>query len=58
MPDANNASKSLRDRLTDGTEDKLGKALTDLLENPVLTSVIGRDRPALTTSVSWTAILG
>jgi hypothetical protein len=27
--------------LADGTEDRLGKALTDLLENPVLTGVVG-----------------
>ncbi len=34
--------KSLRDRLTAGTEDKLGRALTELLENPLLTGAIGR----------------
>jgi hypothetical protein len=34
--------KSLRERLTAGTEDKLGRALTDLLENPLLTGAIGR----------------
>jgi hypothetical protein len=34
--------KSLRERLTSGTEDKLGRALTDLLENPLLTGAIGR----------------
>jgi hypothetical protein len=37
-----NATKSLRDRLASGTEDRLGKALTDLLENPLLTGAIGR----------------
>jgi hypothetical protein len=41
MSDASKAAKSLRDRLADGTEDRLGKALTDLLENPVLTGVVG-----------------
>ena len=33
---------SLRERLTTGTEDRLGRALTDLLENPILTSALGR----------------
>ena len=42
MSDASSASKSLRERLADGTEDRLGKALTELLDNPVLTGVIGR----------------
>jgi hypothetical protein len=32
----------LRERLTNGTEDKLGKALTDLFENPLITGTIGR----------------
>ncbi|HEY7829195.1 MAG TPA: hypothetical protein VIC06_01365 [Solirubrobacteraceae bacterium] len=32
---------SLRERLTTGTEDRLGRALTDLLENPILTGAIG-----------------
>jgi hypothetical protein len=34
--------KGLRERLTSGTEDRLGRALTDLLENPLLTGAIGR----------------
>jgi chromosome segregation ATPase len=47
MSDANSASRSLRERLASrpsigGTEDRLGKALSDLLENPVLTGVVGR----------------
>jgi hypothetical protein len=47
MSDANSVSRSLRERLAGrssigGTEDRLGKALTDLLENPVLTGVVGR----------------
>jgi hypothetical protein len=41
MSDASKAVKGLKERLTDGTEDRLGKALTDLLENPVLTGVVG-----------------
>jgi len=32
----------LRERLTSGTEDKLGKALADLIENPLVTGTIGR----------------
>jgi len=42
MPDASNADRSLRERLSDTTEDRLGKALSDLLENPLLTGAIGR----------------
>jgi hypothetical protein len=42
MSDASKAVRALRERLADGTEDKLGKALTDLLENPLLTGVVGR----------------
>ena len=42
MSDASKAVKGLRDRLSDGTEDRLGKALTDFLENPVLTGMVGR----------------
>jgi hypothetical protein len=41
MSDASKAVKGLKERLADGTEDRLGKALTDLLENPVLTGVVG-----------------
>jgi hypothetical protein len=36
------ATKGLRGRLTDSAEDRLGKALTELLENPLLTGTIGR----------------
>ncbi len=35
-------AKGLRERLTTGTEDRLGRALSDLLENPILTGAIGR----------------
>jgi hypothetical protein len=41
MPDAD-AARGLRDRLTGGTEDRLGKALTDLFENPLLNGALGR----------------
>src|SRR5271156_822079 len=42
MSDASNAARNLRDRLSGNTEDRLGKALSDLLENPLLTGAIGR----------------
>ena len=42
MSDASNPSKNLRDRLSGGTEDRLGKALGELLENPLFTGAIGR----------------
>ncbi len=42
MSDASNAASSLRERLSGTTEDRLGKALSDLLENPLLTGAIGR----------------
>jgi anti-sigma-K factor RskA len=42
MSDASNAVKSLRERLTGAGEDHLGKALSDLLDNPLLTGTIGR----------------
>ncbi len=42
MSDAGNAAKSLRERLGANTEDRLGKALSELLENPLLTGAIGR----------------
>jgi hypothetical protein len=42
MSDASNLAKNLRDRLSGTTEERLGKALSDLLENPLLTSAIGR----------------
>ena len=41
MTDASKAAKGLKERLADGTEDRLGKALTDLLDNPLLTGVLG-----------------
>jgi CRP-like cAMP-binding protein len=42
MSDASHAAKSLRDRLGGHTEDRLGRALSDLLDNPLLTGAIGR----------------
>jgi|HubBroStandDraft_6_1064221.scaffolds.fasta_scaffold311358_2 hypothetical protein len=42
MPDGARHAAKLRERLTNGTEDKLGKALADLLENPLVTGTIGR----------------
>jgi len=40
MSDPGNVAKSLRERL--GSEDRLGKALSDLLESPLLTGAVGR----------------
>jgi len=42
MSDASNVARSLRERLSGTTEERLGRALSDLLENPVLTGAIGR----------------
>ena|SRR5450759_779206 len=42
MSDGSRHTAKLRERLTTGTEDKLGKALADLLENPLITGTIGR----------------
>jgi hypothetical protein len=42
MPDGSSVAKSLRDRISGSTEERLGRALSDLLENPLLTSAIGR----------------
>jgi hypothetical protein len=42
VPNGSKASAGLRERLTSGTEDKLGKALTDLFENPLVSGTIGR----------------
>jgi hypothetical protein len=41
MSDASHVARSLRERLGTTTEDRLGRALSDLLENPVLTGAIG-----------------
>jgi hypothetical protein len=42
MSEGNKAAAGLRERLTTGTEDKIGRALVDLIENPLITSTIGR----------------
>jgi len=42
MPDASKAAAGLRERLTNGTEDKLGRALADLFDNPLVSGTIGR----------------
>ncbi len=42
MSDAGNVAKNLRERLGGNTEDRLGRALSELLENPLLTGAIGR----------------
>jgi hypothetical protein len=42
MSDASNIAKSLRERFSDNTEERLGKALSDLLENPLIIGAIGR----------------
>jgi hypothetical protein len=41
MSDGSSVAKSLRDRLGVNTEERLGKALSDLLENPLFTGAIG-----------------
>ncbi|HEY2719162.1 MAG TPA: hypothetical protein VGI52_05985 [Solirubrobacteraceae bacterium] len=42
MSDASNVAKHLRERLSVNTEERLGKALSDLLENPLITGAVGR----------------
>src|ERR1039457_1533267 len=42
MSEAGNVAKSLRERLGGTTEERLGKALSELLDNPLLTGAIGR----------------
>jgi hypothetical protein len=42
MSDGSSVAKTLRDRFGGNTEERLGRALTDLLENPLLTAAIGR----------------
>jgi hypothetical protein len=42
MSDPSSAVKTLRERLAGAGEDHLGKALSDLLDNPLLTGTIGR----------------
>jgi hypothetical protein len=42
MSDSGNVARSLRERLGGTTEERLGRALSDLLENPLFTGAIGR----------------
>jgi hypothetical protein len=42
MSDPSNVAKSLRDRLGSTPDDRLGRALSELLESPLLTGAIGR----------------
>src|ERR1700694_4555225 len=42
MSEPGNAAKNLRDRVSDNTEERLGKALGELLESPLLTGAIGK----------------
>jgi hypothetical protein len=42
MSEENDHTKSLRERLGGGAEDRLGGALSDLLESPLLSGAIGR----------------
>ena len=42
MSDPSNVARNLRERFSDTTEERLGKALSDLLDNPLLTGAIGR----------------
>jgi hypothetical protein len=42
MSDASSLAKNLRERLGVNAEDRLGKALSDLLESPLLTGALGR----------------
>jgi len=39
--DAHAGGRGLRERLTTGTEDRLGRALSELLDNPILTGALG-----------------
>jgi len=42
MSDASQVARNLRERLGGGSEERLGRALSELLENPLLTGAIGR----------------
>ena len=42
MVDDSNAARSLRERIGGGAEERLGKALSELLESPLFTSAVGR----------------
>jgi hypothetical protein len=42
MSDASSVAKNLRERFNGTREERLGKALSEILENPLLTGAIGR----------------
>jgi anti-sigma-K factor RskA len=42
MPDTTNVAKGLRERFSGTSEERLGRALSDLLENPLFTGALGR----------------
>lgn len=42
MSDASDVARGLRERFSGTTEERLGKALSDLLENPLLSGALGR----------------
>src|SRR6202161_4706142 len=42
MSEPGNVAKSLRERLGGNTEERLGRALSELLENPLLTGALGK----------------
>src|SRR5947208_5874413 len=42
MPESGIVAKGLRERLGANSEDRLGKALSDLLESPLLAGAVGR----------------
>jgi chromosome segregation ATPase len=42
MSDTSNVARNLRERFGGTTEERLGRALSDLLENPLLTGALGR----------------
>lgn len=42
MNENEHGAESLRDRIASGAEDKLGRALTDLFDSPILSGAIGR----------------
>ena len=42
MSDASDVARGLRERFSGTTEERLGRALSDLLENPLLSGALGR----------------
>jgi hypothetical protein len=42
MPDTSDVARGLRERLGGTSEERLGRALSDLLENPLFTGALGR----------------